>query len=164
LIFLTELLARFIGNNVPEKPIYAVAYNANEVVALVNNEVDDARQNQLAESDAELADRQEAFQVRVGEALDNLTSDLDDPLGVSLAVWDNPERVTRIHDGTKSCGVHGERHWSAVTIGRERSDVIDLERRALKDIRHNLRILRFGKFLAAGSRQHRIKSISANLE
>lgn len=119
---------------IPEKLIDTVAHCADEVVALANNEVDNTWQNQFAEFDTESTDRQEAFQVGVGEALGDSAGDFDDPFDISLIILDSPECAVRIHDNTKSSGVYRERHLCNEITRGERSDVVDFERCALKDV------------------------------
>lgn len=118
---------------IPKELIDAVAHRVDEAVVFVNDEINYSWQNQFAEFDAEATDQQEVLQIGVCEALGDAASDFDDPVGVILTVLDRPQRVLWIHDDTKFCGVHAEGCLLAAT--GKRSDIVDLYRRTVKDVR-----------------------------
>jgi len=120
---------------IPEELIDAITHGIDETVVFVDDEINDSWQNQLAEFDAESTNRQEVLQIGVCEALGDTTGNLDDPLGVIPVVLYRPQRIFWIHDFAKSRSVHTKRCLLDVTAMRKWSDVVDLQRCALKDDR-----------------------------
>ena len=115
--------------------INAITHGIDKSIVLMNDEVNDSWQNQFAEFDAESTNRQEALQVGVCEAFGNAAGNVDDPIGIILVVLDCPQLVFWIHNNAKFCSVHIEGRLPDATAASERSDIIDLQRCTLKDVR-----------------------------
>lgn len=101
----------------------------------MDDEVNDSWQNQFAEFNAESTNRQEVFQVGVYEAFGDAAGDFNDPFGVILVVLDYPQLIFWIHDNAKFCSVYTEGRLPDATAASKWSDIINLQRCALKDVR-----------------------------